>query len=190
MEKRMFVFIGIVILGAVCVFMYHHFAEPQIMDKGGMEDPDFTGDTGDEQLIKMDGDYSYVDNDALLNRIDGVWISEDEHYSLRLGSDYGITLSQDGEAVLEGTISFTYLQPGADRETELTLEPNILKHKDGTVIGTAASFYFVPAEEGDLLSMEIARGAKKPSEMSSTETEDENSESGIVVFRKSESVQH
>lgn len=161
MKKWMIVLIVIVFLGVSCILAYHYLVEMQIKDKGGMENPDFTGDSEDEQIIELDGNNSYVDNEALLNRICGEWISEDGHYCLSLDSDCGIMITMDGESVLEGSVSFTYLQPGTDRETELTLDSLCLEHKDGTVIGDIVRFYHNPNSGDDELCMEMEGGERE-----------------------------
>lgn len=59
---------------------------------------------------------------------------------LSLDSDCRIRITMDGESVMEGSVSFTYLQPGTDRETELTLDSPCLERKDGTAIGEIVYF--------------------------------------------------
>lgn len=156
MKKPMIVIIILILAAVGCIFMYRYFMEQKIREKGGMENPCQTSGSENEEPIEYDGDYSYVDNEALMNRIAGVWISTDERCRLQINDDNSVTLSMDGETVLDGSIDFTYLQPGNERETELTLYPEQLISADGTVIGTAVSFYHVPSGDEDSLHMEIS----------------------------------
>ena len=81
------------------VGLFKHFVTDQIMDKGGMMEPDYVDGTDDVHIL--DGDYTYVDNEKLLQAITGTWSSEDGHYVIRLDSDCRIILSLDGEPLLD-----------------------------------------------------------------------------------------
>ena len=85
-------------------------------DRGGMEDPNFQGEPE-----MLDGDYTYVDNEALLTEIRGTWKSGDGRYILTIRDEGDIALSLDGETVLEDQLQFVYLQPGYVASTEFTL---------------------------------------------------------------------
>ena len=81
------------------VGLFKHFVTDQIMDKGGMMNPDYMDGTDD--VYMQDGGYTYVDNEKLLQVITGIWSSEDGHYAIKLDSDYRIVLSLDGEPLLD-----------------------------------------------------------------------------------------
>ena len=87
--------------------LWKHFVIDGTMDKGGMINPDFVDGTDDVHIL--DGDHTYVDNEKLLQVITGTWSSEDGHYAIKLDSDCRITLSLDGEPLLNDHIQFTYL---------------------------------------------------------------------------------
>lgn len=59
MRRRMiWVFLAETLVGVSLSGLYKHFATDQIMDGGGgMENPDV--------ILPLDGDHTYVDNDAL-----------------------------------------------------------------------------------------------------------------------------
>lgn len=139
--------IVLLVLAILCVtgvFLFRHFVADRIMDKGGMENPDYVP----EDVQPLDGDYSYAANELLLDKITGTWESADGHWTMALGEDYGVTLSLDGETVLEDTLQFTYLQPGEERCTELALSSgtNILRREDGSQAGKIASLWHEPAD--------------------------------------------
>lgn len=58
-------------LGVTGVLLFRHFVADQIMDKGGMMDPDDMD--GTETILILDGDHTYVDNEKLLQVITGTW---------------------------------------------------------------------------------------------------------------------
>ena len=95
-EKILSVFlIALTVLGVTGVLLFRYIVADQIMDKGGMMNPDFVDGTDDVHIL--DGDHTYVDNEKLLQVITGTWSSEDGHYAIKLDSDCRITLSLDGE---------------------------------------------------------------------------------------------
>lgn len=132
-----------------CVYI----AKYGVLDKGGMEDPNYTG--GAEML---DGSRTYVDNGALLDVIAGVWESTDGRYGLTLRDDCGVTLALDGETVLEGEVSFTYLLPDPLERTELRLAPGVFQTGDGSVSGEVSDFYHEAGDGSGALVMELAAG--------------------------------
>lgn len=138
------VLLVLAILCAAGVFLFRHFVADQIMDKGGMENPDYVP----EDVQPLDGDYTYAANELLLDKITGTWESADGRWTMALGEDCGITLSLDGETALEDTLQFTYLQPGDERCTELALSSgtNILRRGDGSQTGEIASLWHEPAD--------------------------------------------
>ena len=148
MKKLLVVLITILALVIGGIFMFRHFVTNRVMDKGGMENPEYTDD--EEDIQELDGDQTYVDNDALLSMLIGTWKSTDERYTLTVYEDYRITLMQENEVVLESPVDFTYLLPGEPEETELTLTSTELKNQDGAVLGEVESFYFIPADENQL----------------------------------------
>ena len=138
------VLLVLAILCAAGVFLFRHFVADRIMDKGGMENPDYVP----EDVQPLDGDYTCAANELLLDKITGTWESTDGHWMMTLGEDYGITLSLDGETVLEDSLQFTYLQPGEERCTELALSSgaNTLRREDGSPVNEISSLRHEPAE--------------------------------------------
>ena len=148
--KKVLIVLLIVLLAltVLCVtgfLLFRHFVANQIMDKGGMINPDHLDGTDDVYIL--DGDHTYVENEKLLQVITGTWSSEDRHYTIRLDSDYLIELSLDGEPLLEDHIQFVYLQPGIVRSTEFSLSSCTLQKKDGSPAGEITSFYHEVSEE-------------------------------------------
>lgn len=127
------------------VGLFKHFVTDQIMDKGGMMEPDYVD--GPDDVHILDGDYTYVDNEKLLQAITGTWSSEDGHYVIRLDSDCRIILSLDGEPLLDDHIQFVYLQPGIVQSTEFSLDSCVLQRKDGSPAGEITSFYHEVSDE-------------------------------------------
>ena len=127
------------------VGLFKHFVTDQIMDKGGMMEPDYVD--GPDDVHILDGDYTYVDNEKLLQAITGTWSSEDGHYVIRLDSDCRIILSLDGEPLLDDHIQFVYLQPGIVQSTEFSLDSCVLQRKDGSPAGEITSFHHETSEE-------------------------------------------
>jgi len=74
--------LALTVLGVTGVLLFRHFVADQIMDKGGMMNPDYTDGTDDVYIL--DGDHTYVDNEKLLQVIMGTWSSEDGHYTIKL----------------------------------------------------------------------------------------------------------
>lgn len=81
----------------------------------------------------------------------------------------------DGESVLECEISFTYLQPGDYKETDISLEPASLTQEDDATIGTFTNFYHALVDDEDTLFMEIIQESSV----------DESNENEMIVFKKS-----
>ena len=127
------------------VGLFKHFVTDQIMDKGGMMEPDYVDGTDDVHIL--DGDYTYVDNEKLLQVITGTWSSEDGHYAIKLDSDCRITLSLDGEPLLNDHIQFVYLQPGIVQSTDFSLDSCVLQRQDGSPAGEIISFYHETSDE-------------------------------------------
>ena len=147
--------LALTVLGLTGVLLFRRFVADQIMDKGGMMNPDHMDGTDTASIL--DGDHTYIDNEKLLQVITGTWSSEDGHYVIKLNSDCRIILSLDGEPLLDDYIQFVYLQPGIDRSTEFSLDSFVLQKRDGSPAGEITSFYHEGAEEdtGGRLIVEI-----------------------------------
>lgn len=170
MKKILSVFLiallALTVLSVIGVLLFRHFIASQIMDKGGMMNPDYIDET--DTVSIPDGDYTYVDNEKLLQVITGTWSSEDEHYTIKLDSKYGIALLLDGEPLLEDHIQFVYLQPGIVRSTEFSLNSCTLQKKDGSPAGEITSFYHETSEEdvsGRLIIEIVLAGSSKTVEL-------------------------
>ena len=145
-EKILSVFlIALTVLGVTGVLLFRYIVADQIMDKGGMMNPDYMDGTDDVHIL--DGDHTYVDNEKLLQVITGTWSSEDGHYVIKLNSDFRIILSLDGEPLLDDHIQFVYLQPGIVQSTEFFLDSYILQRKDGSPAGEITSFFHEASDE-------------------------------------------
>ena len=142
MKKILGVFLiallALTVLGVTGVLLFRHFVADQIMDKGGMMNPDYMDGTDDVHIL--DGDHTYVDNEKLLQVITGTWSSEDGHYVIKLNSDCRIILSLDGEPLLDDHIQFVYLQTGIFQSTEFFLDSYVLQRQDGSPAGKSLPF--------------------------------------------------
>lgn len=142
--------------------LWKHFVIDGTMDKGGMISPDFVDGTDDVHIL--DGDYTYVDNEKLLQVITGTWSSEDGHYAIKLDSDCRITLSLDGEPLLNDHIQFVYLQPGIVQSTDFSLDSCVLQRQDGSPAGEITSFYHETSDEDTsgrlILEIDLADSSK------------------------------
>ena len=164
--KRML--IGITALALLLLagsLAYKHFVTDQIMDRGGMENPNHTNGTE-----ILDGNHTYVDNEALLHVITGTWESEDGRYGMTLQDDCRIQLTLDSEPVLESQLQFTYLQPGYVPGTEFSLDSCQLKDAHGAILGEVTSLFHEAGDgESGRIVMEVAG---------------EDDSSGTVTFKK------
>lgn len=125
------------------------------MDTSGTET--LTDSSEDENNLGMvDGDFTYVDNEKLLQVIAGNWKSADGRWKMTIGEDYEIQLTLDREDVLSDTLDFVYLQPGQVFHTEFNLNSQTLAQGDGTTIGEIELFYHEAGENGGRIFMEIA----------------------------------
>ena len=68
-RRAVWIFLLGVLVGIALSVLYKHFVTDQIMDRGGMENPDFA--------YPLDGDRTYVDNSALWPVLEGTWKSTD-----------------------------------------------------------------------------------------------------------------
>ena len=163
MKKWVIIFMipGIlVILMLGGAWAYQHFALDQIMDKDGMENPDY--DPSDD-LIVLDGDATYADNEKLLQIIVGVWTSTDGRWEMAIsredennGDNASVVLTLDGSTMLEDIVSFTYLQPGDGSSTEFTLNSRSLVDGDGTALGEIQDFYYEADTGNGRIVMDVA----------------------------------
>ena len=110
-HRAVWIFLLGVLVGIALSVLYKHFVTDRIMDRGGMENPDFA--------YPLDGDRTYVDNSALWPVLEGTWKSTDGRWQAVIGEESGIVLTADGETVLESPLHFTYLRPGKVFFTEL-----------------------------------------------------------------------
>ena len=134
MKRRMiWILLAGILMGLALSGLYKHFVTDRIMDGGdGMENPD--------AAFLLDGDHTYVDNDALWPVLEGTWESEDGRWQADIGEESGIVLSADGEAVLTSPLYFTYLRPGKVVWTELEVEKHELVTPEGVSLGRIADF--------------------------------------------------
>ena len=68
-RRAVWIFLLGVLVGIALSVLYKHFVTDRIMDRGGMENPDFA--------YPLDGDRTYVDNSALWPVLEGTWKSTD-----------------------------------------------------------------------------------------------------------------
>ena len=134
MKRRMiWILLAGILVGITLSGLYKHFVTDRIMDGGdGMENPD--------AAFLLDGDHTYVDNDALWPVLEGTWESEDGRWQADIGEESGIVLRADGETVLASPLDFTYLRPGKVVWTELEVEVRELVTPDGASLGRIADF--------------------------------------------------
>ena len=134
MKRRMiWILLAGILVGLALSGLYKHFVTDRIMDGGnGMENPD--------AAFLLDGDHTYVDNDALWPVLEGTWESEDGRWQASIGEESGIVLRADGETVLVSLLDFTYLRPGRVVWTELEVEKYELVTPEGVSLGRIADF--------------------------------------------------
>ena len=134
MKRRMiWIFLIGVLAGIALSGLYKHFVTDRIMDGGnGMENPD--------AAFLLDGNHTYVDNDALWPVLEGAWESEDGRWQASIGEESGIVLRADGETVLASPLDFTYLRPGKVVWTELEVEERELVTPGGVSLGKIKDF--------------------------------------------------
>ena len=134
MKRRMiWIFLIGVLAGIALSGLYKHFVTDRIMDGGnGMENPD--------AAFLLDGNHTYVDNDALWPVLEGAWESEDGRWQASISEESGIVLRADGETVLASPLDFTYLRPGKVVWTELEVEKRELVTPGGVLLGKIKDF--------------------------------------------------
>ena len=134
MKRRMiWILLAGILVGLALSGLYKHFVTDRIMDGGnGMENPD--------AAFLLDGNHTYVDNDALWPVLEGAWESADGRWQADIGEESGIVLRADGETVLTSPLHFTYLRPGKVVWTELEVEKHELVTPEGVSLGRIADF--------------------------------------------------
>ena len=137
-HRAVWIFLLGVLVGIALSVLYKHFVTDRIMDRGGMENPD--------AAFLLDGDHTYVDNDALWPVLEGTWESADGRWQADIGEESGIVLRADGEAVLTSPLHFTYLRPGKVVWTELEVEERELVTPDGGSLGRIKEFGYEAAD--------------------------------------------
>ena len=163
MKRRMLRILLIAALAGLALSgLYRHFVRDQIMDGGGgMENPDAVRE---DELQILDGDHTYVDNSALWPVLEGVWESGDGRWQAVIGEDSGIALTLDGETVLCCGLSFTYLQPGRNEQTELYPDSRALRAPDGAEWGEITSLCHEAGDGGSgalAMTLELPEGAEE-----------------------------
>lgn len=144
---------------AAAVLAFRHILIGQTTDLGIMEDPEAPDpdsfDPGEMEML--DGDYTYVANDALLREIAGDWADESGRWGLSIDGEGGFRLTLDGETLLEDRLDFVYLQPGPPRVTEFTADGWELALPEGTA--AVEDFRFEPGENGGVIVLALETGS-------------------------------
>ena len=156
MKRRMiWILLAGILVGLALSGLYKHFVTDQIMDGGnGMENPD--------AAFLLDGDYTYVDNNALWPVLEGAWESEDGRWQASISEESGIVLRADGETVLVSPLYFTYLRPGKVVWTELEVEEHELVTPGGVSLGKIKDFgHEAPdGEDSGTLTLTLTDGSE------------------------------
>ena len=156
MKRRMiWILLAGILVGITLSGLYKHFVTDQIMDGGnGMENPD--------AAFLLDGDHTYVDNDALWPVLEGAWESEDGRWQASISEESGIVLRADGETVLVSPLYFTYLRPGKVVWTELEVEEHELVTPGGVSLGKIKDFgHEAPdGEDSGTLTLTLTDGSE------------------------------
>lgn len=162
MKRRMiWILLTGILVGITLSGLYKHFVTDRIMDGGnGMENPD--------TAFLLDGDHTYVDNDALWPVLEGTWESEDGRWQASIGEESGIVLSADDETVLTSPLHFTYLRPGKVVWTELEVEKHELVTPEGVSLGRIADFGHEAADGEGSGTLELT--LERPDESEETVT--------------------
>lgn len=146
MKRAVILLVVLAVLILAGAFAFWYIGTYWTLDRNGMEDPDFQGEP-----IMLDGDYTYVDNEALLREIRGIWESDDGNYTLTIRDEGDIILSLDRETVLEDQLQFIYLQPGYVASTEFTLTADTLEDME------IQSFIHQNGENGGEILLELSK---------------------------------
>ena len=150
--KRVLIFVAVLAVLLLAIKLaYRHFVTDMIMDRG-ME-ANFPTDT----LEILDGDYTYIANDILLELLAGSWISQDGGWGMTITREGTMTLTRDGETVLETPLQFTYLQPGKVDSTDILPDSVALCHQDSTPIGEISKMRHESGEGSGTICVEHKR---------------------------------
>lgn len=109
----------------------------------------------EQDPMEMDGNYTYVDNVKLLERIAGLWLCQNGRFELRIQIDGSIAIAFNGTTVLEDTLVFSYLQPGYVASTEFELSKWELTEQEGIAMGTICFLRHEASDEKPLILMKI-----------------------------------
>lgn len=162
--KKVLIIISIIIMGIVLLYfglLYH--ARMTASDWGGMINPDavigedgeyyIPDDLSDDHML--DGDFTYVDNEKLLERICGEWISNDGRYRMKYDDNYQMTITENDVDVFSATAQFSYLQPGEVSQTDFSLNQTILKDSTGNDYGEIDYCYHFVKNDEDIICMNV-----------------------------------
>lgn len=149
MKKIIIILIVILILILGGVILFWKYTHDHTLDKNGMENPDY------KDIIPLDGDYTYVANEVLLEVIEGTWNSADGHWKLTIGKEYELKLEAGGECVLEDTLNYTYLQPGPVSQTEFRVNTPEITIPDGEKKVEIGEFFHKVGEGRGNIILEI-----------------------------------
>ncbi len=153
MKRLMMILACLAILLLSGVLAFRHFITNHTLDKDGMENPN-APDVPDALQI-LDGDFTYVDNEALLDQIEGTWKSADGRYVLTLHRDYRAVLVLDGDTVLDTGMNFTYLQPGFVSKTEFQLDECTLSQANSGAFGEIEAFFHQAGDSGSRIVLQF-----------------------------------
>ena len=163
--KKALLIILIILLCIVVLYLgllYH--ARMTASDWGGMVNPDAViGEDGEYYIPDdtisddhmVDGNFTYVDNDKLLERIVGDWESADGSYTMVYDRDYQMTIKEGGVELLATKADFRYLQPGEVTDTDFMLELSTIKDTAGNDWGEVEYCYHYIENEEDVICMSI-----------------------------------
>ena len=96
----------------------------------------------------LDGDYTYVANETLMEMIKGDWMSSDRKYTLTIKEDDTMVLLAKGTEVLSTPFGYTYLQPGKPRATDLHPETEKLTRPEGMELPDSINIMYWDPEDG------------------------------------------
>lgn len=111
-----------------------------------------------EEPQLLDGDRTYVDNQALFEVIEGSWTSDDGRWNLIISGeayDARVELFLSGESVLESMLEYTYLLPNPFSATELCPASRECQKAEDAVFAEIASFTHEAGDGDGALYMEL-----------------------------------
>ena len=151
MKRVLIIVAGLAVLLLAAKLAYRHFVTDMIMDRG-ME-----ANFPTETLEILDGDYSCVAHDILLELLAGSWASRDCGWGMSITREGTMTLTREGETVLETPLQFTYLQPGEVPATDLYPDSISLCRRDGSPIGEIGKMCHESGDNSGTICVEITR---------------------------------